>query len=340
MSIRVAAIGMCHWHSLYDAAYLRHLDRMDDVEIVGIHDDDTSIAEHRASELGGDIPTFSDYKQMLAEVGPDFVLALGRHDTQAGIAVHLLESGIPFIMEKPMSYNTRQLREVVETAESTGTFAAVPLSFRYLPVLQQALKLVQDNTYGPMTHFYERMNRPSSARYPAWQSAWMLDPKIANGGCLRNLGSHGLDAFVLLTGEGEDVEVTGAQLSWNTYGLAIEDYASVLVKSGKGVLGTIEVGNGFPRDGTDGEWKVAFRSAILTFKDDVLRLNTADGEEVLSPDPPVDLSAISAKILRDTLDAVTRGNKPPIGVHDCYRAVRLIDQAYIAAGNPYGTAAL
>jgi len=331
---------MCHWHSLYDAAYLRHLDLMDDVEIVGIHDDDASIAEHRTGELGGGIPPFTDYKKMLAEVKPDFVLALGRHDTQAGIAIHLLESGIPFIMEKPMSYNTRQLRDVVEKAESTGTFAAVSLSSRYIPVVQYALELIQKQTYGPMTHFYQRLNRPSSARYPAWQSDWMLDPKIANGGCLRNLGSHGLDAFVLLTGEGEDVEVTGAQLSWNTYGLAIEDYASVLVKSGKGVLGTIEVGNGFPRDGTDGEWKVAFQNAILTFKDNVLKLNTADGEEVLSPEPPGDLSAVSAKVLRDTLDAMVRREKPPIGVRDCFHAVRLIDQAYIAAGNPYGTAAL
>jgi predicted dehydrogenase len=277
---------------------------------------------------------------MLAEVSPDFALALGRHDTQAGIATHLLESGIPFIMEKPMSYNAHQLRKVVETAESTGTFAAVSLSSRYLPVMQKALKLIQENNYGPMTHFYQRLNRPTSARYPAWQSDWMLESKIANGGCLRNLGSHGLDAFVLLTGEGEDVEVTGAQLSWSTHGLAIEDYASVLVKSGNGVLGTIEVGNGFPRDGTDGEWKVAFRNAILTFKDNILRINTADGEEVLSPEPPGDLSAISARVMRDTLDAMVRGDEPPIGIHDCYNAVRLIDQAYIAAGNPYGTAAL
>lgn len=100
------------------------------------------------------------------------------------------------------------------------------------------------------------MDRPTSERYPAWGSAWMLDPNNANGGCLRNLGSHGLDAFAHLTGEGEDIEVTGAQLSWSTRGQPVEDYASVLVQSSHGVVGTIEVGNTFPRDGTDGEWKV------------------------------------------------------------------------------------
>ena len=38
----------------------------------------------------------------------------------------------------------------------------------------------------------------------------MLDPAEA-GGCLRNLGPHGLDMFLFLTGE--EAEVTGAQLS-------------------------------------------------------------------------------------------------------------------------------
>jgi predicted dehydrogenase len=165
----------------------------------------------------------------------------------------------------------------------------------------------------------------------------MLDPKIANGGCLRNLGSHGLDIFVQLTGEGEDIEVTGAQLSWAGRGQPVEDYASVLVKSGKGVLGTIEIGNGFPRDGTDGEWKAAFRDAILTFREGVLKLNTAGGEEIL-PSEPVDHPV--ATTLREALAALGRGGAPPMSVHDCYRAVRLIDLAYLAAGNPYGTAAV
>jgi predicted dehydrogenase len=286
-------------------------------------------------ELGGNVPTFTDYRQMLIEVRPDFVLALGRHDTMGETARHLLDSRVPFIMEKPMSFNARQLRGVVEAAEATNGFAAVPLINRYQPFIQRARQLIHDGAYGPMTHFYSRMNRPTSRRYPAWGAGWMLDPKSANGGCLRNLGSHGLDAFVYLSGEGEDIEVTGAQLSWSTHGQPVEDYASILVKSGSGVLGTIEIGNAFPRDGTDGEWKVGFRDAVLTLKDGVLKLNTPEGEEVLPSEPPGNLSALA---LREAMDAAGRGDKPPISVRDCYRAVRLIDMAYIAAGNPYGTA--
>ena len=120
MVTRVAAIGVSHWHSIYDSAYLRHLNDMDDVDLVGLQDVDPSIAAHRAKELGGDVPTFSDYRQMLREVKPDFVLALGSHDTMSETAHCLLDSGISFIMEKPMSFNARQLQGVVQKADATG----------------------------------------------------------------------------------------------------------------------------------------------------------------------------------------------------------------------------
>ena len=64
----------------------------------------------------------------------------------------------------------------------------------------------------------------------------MLDPAEAGGGALRNLGSHGLDMFLHLTGE--EAQVTGAQLSPRAHECAIEDYASVMLRSASGILGT------------------------------------------------------------------------------------------------------
>jgi predicted dehydrogenase len=154
----------------------------------------------------------------------------------------------------------------------------------------------------------------------------MLDPVESGGGCLRNLGSHGLDMFLYLTGE--PAQVTGAQLSRRAHERPVEDYASVFLRSASGILGTVEVGNGFPRDGTDGEWKIAGRDAILTMKDGVLKLATPDGDETL---PGTDVTAPYFTTLRDALEHWQRGAPPPISVHDCARAVRLIDQAYECA---------
>src|SRR6266700_2747794 len=280
MTIRIAAIEVSHWHAVYDAAYLRHLIAMPDVELVAIQDSDADLAVKRAADVGSP-PTFTDYRQMLATTRPDFVVALGRHRQMAGIAHDLLDQGYPFLMEKPMGISAPEVEAV----------------------------------------------RPGPARYQAWDFAWMLDPAEAGGGCLRNLGPHGLDMFLHLTGE--EAQVTGAQLSRRAHERPVEDYASVMLRSASGILGTVEVGNGFPRDGTDGEWKIAGRDAILTMKDGILKLATAEGDETLRGS---DVTAPYFTAVRDALDHWRRGAAPPISVHDCARAVRLIDQAYERAG--------
>jgi predicted dehydrogenase len=273
MTIRVAAIEVSHWHALHDAAYLRHLVAMPDVQLVGIPHSDPALVARRAAEVGRP-PTFTDHRQMLAATHPDFVLALGRHRQMAGIAHDLLDQGYPFLMEKPMGINAAEVAAVADKAARLKRFVAVPLAQRYQPFATRARELLAAGRFGPLSHMYVRINRPGPARYPGWDCPWMLDPAEAGGGCLRNLGSHGFDMFLYLTGE--ETQVTGAQISRRAHGQRVEDYASVLLRSTGGILGTIEVGNGFPRDGTDGEWKLAGRDAILTMKDGVLKLATAE----------------------------------------------------------------
>ena len=102
-----------------------------------------------------------------------------------------------------------------------------------------------------------------------------------------------------------------------------------MLRSASGILGTVEVGNGFPRDGTDGEWNIAGRDAILTMKDGIMKLATAESDETL---PGANVTAPAFTALRDALDHWRRGAAPPSRVHDCARVVRLIDQAYERAG--------
>jgi len=325
MTIRVAVIEVSHWHALNDAAYLRHLLAMPDVELVGVQDSDAALVEKRAAEVGKP-PTCTDHRKMLETLRPDFVVALGRHSRMAAIAHDLIDAGYPFLMEKPMGVSATQVEQVAAKAAQQKAFVAVPLAQRYGAFAKRARELLAGKRFGPLSHIYVRINRPAPPRYPAWDCVWMLDPAEAGGGALRNLGPHGLDMFLHLTGE--EAQVTGAQLSRRAHDCPIEDYASVMLRSDSGILGTVEVGNTFPRDGTDGEWKIAGRDAILTMKDGILKLATVKGDEIL---PGTDTTAPYFTAVRDALDHWRDGKAPPIGVHDCLRAVRLIDQAYARA---------
>jgi predicted dehydrogenase len=324
-ALRVAAIEVSHWHSLYDAAYLRLLAGMEDVRLVGLHDPDAAVVADRAAALGGP-PVFTDYRAMLEKTRPDFVVALGQHARMTGTAHFMLDHDYPFMMEKPMGVRAADVEGIAAKAAAKRAFVAVPLSQRYQPFVLRARRMLAEGRFGPLSHLYFRLNRPTSARYPAWQSAWMLDPALAGGGCLRNLGAHGLDLFLHLTGE--PAKVTGAQLSARVHGQRVEDYASVLLRSRSGILGTIEVGNTVPYAGTDGEWKIAGRDAIMILHhDDTLRLLTRDGESTLREQP----AALYPDCVRDILDHFRRGGPPPTSVHDLVPVVRLIDEAYALA---------
>src|SRR6185295_7859464 len=101
------------WHSLFDAAYLRTLARMPEVQLVGLQDPDVALAADRAAQVGGP-PVFGDHKEMLASTRPDFVLALGRHNAMAGIAHFLLDEGYPFLMEKPLGINAQEVKSIAD----------------------------------------------------------------------------------------------------------------------------------------------------------------------------------------------------------------------------------
>src|ERR1700722_18489289 len=222
MTIRIAAIEVSHWHAVYDAAYLRHLMVMPDVELVAIQDSDAGLVAKRAAEVGNPV-TFTDYRKMLATVRPDFVVALGRHRQMAAIAHDLLDQGYPFLMEKPMGINATEVEAVAAKAARLDAFVAVPLAQRYGPFAARARALLAAKRFGPLSHIYVRINRPGPARYQAWDCAWMLDPAESGGGCLRNLGSHGLDMFFHLTGE--QAQAHGPQLRRRAHERPVEDYA-------------------------------------------------------------------------------------------------------------------
>ena len=87
--MRVAAIGVSHWHSLYDSAYLVHLAGIPGTELVAIQDESASITAKRAAALGNPA-VYTDYRKMLAETRPEVLgeRAMTLQDDAAEHRVH------------------------------------------------------------------------------------------------------------------------------------------------------------------------------------------------------------------------------------------------------------
>src|SRR6185295_8666359 len=126
--MRIVLIGVSHWHTPF---YSDPVLAMTDTTIVGVSDPDASRAAPLAAQAN--CPVFTDYREMCAKLKPDFAFALGRHCDMADEARFLIESRIPFAMEKPCALNAAEAQDIARRAAAARVFAAVPLVMRYCP---------------------------------------------------------------------------------------------------------------------------------------------------------------------------------------------------------------
>ena len=324
---RVAVIGAGHYHATLPPNYLRILQN-EKLDIVGVHDPDRAVAEDRARRCGS--TAYTDYRAMIDKTKPEFVLSLNRHVDMPGPFRFLVDSGIPFLAEKPWGIDDKTVNELATYAEEKKAWATAPMSFRYSWWAQVARKMVQSGELGTISHMLVRFNQPGIQRYIDEGSSWMLSKAQAGGGALLNLGIHGFDLCRYITGE--EPKVVSAVTSHAIWKRDIEDYAFVTLRTPSGIVFLNEASYTFPTAGSDSERKIAAAKAL------VRATNTGDGVQIIGPGrdetlkAPPDFVGSWPGVVKDCLDRIGRGEGPPSSVHDCARAVTLTFDAYRAAG--------
>jgi predicted dehydrogenase len=325
-SIRVAVVGVGHYHALYPPFYLKLLAKHG-ARLVGVADPDLAVAEKAAQQSW--TVAFADYRAMLEATQPDLVLALGRHIDMPEAFRALVEAGVPFIAEKPWGTDAKTVRELSALAESKGAWVATPFSMRYSQWADAAKALIASGDGGPVSHIVFRMIRPGISRYLDYGSPWMLKKREAGGGVLLNLGVHGFDLCRYLTGE--EPEIVSSAVSNAVHGQEVEDYASVVMRTPSGVVFHNEVSYTYPRlDGHDDERKLATAKTLLRATPDGLRVTNAEHDAVVSP--AESYVAEWDAFVADCLTRLRDGAPPPNAPQDAARAVSLVFEAYEKAG--------
>jgi predicted dehydrogenase len=324
---RVAVIGAGHYHATLAPFYLRILQN-EKLDIVGVHDPDRAIAEDRAKRCGS--TPFTDYRAMVDKTKPEFVLSLNRHVDMPGPFRFLVDSGIPFLAEKPWGVDDKTVNELADYAEKKKAWATAPMSFRYSWWTEIARKMVRSGELGTISHMLVRFNQPGIQRYIDEGSSWMLTRAEAGGGALLNLGFHGFDLCRYITGE--EPKVVSAVTSHSIWKREVEDYAFVTLRTPSGMIFLNEASYTFPTTGSDSERKIAGEKALLR------AAPTGDGIQIIGPGrnetlkAPPDYVGSWPGVVKDCLDRIGRGEPPPASVRDCARAVSLTFDAYRMAG--------
>jgi predicted dehydrogenase len=325
---RAAIIGVGHYHAFSPPNYLRIL-QSQKLDIVGVHDPDSSIAARYAAQVGS--TAYTDYRAMIEKTKPEFIIALGHHASMPASFRFLVDTGIPFLMEKPWGVDDKTVNELADLAESKKAWVAVPMPFRYSWWAETARTMRQKGELGTISHMLVRFNQPGVQRYIDSGSSWMLTKGEAGGGALLNLGIHGFDVCRYITGE--EPVVVSAVTSHSIHKREVEDYAFVTLRTPSGIVFLNEASYTFPTTGSDQERKVAAEKAVLKGT-----TTGADAVQIVAPDRDEVVSAPSGYVsswpgaVNDCLDRIGRGEPPPATARDCARAVSLIFNSYRMAG--------
>jgi predicted dehydrogenase len=164
----------------------------------------------------------------------------------------LLAAGRHVLCEKPLATNATDARAMAEAAARAGVVAMVNLTYRNVPALQEAARLVRAGAIGALRHL-EASYLQSWLTQPAWgdwrtesQWLWRLSQAHGSKGVLGDVGIHILDFATFAAGE--DVADLSCRLTnfdkapggrIGDYVLDANDSATMQVRLTAGAIGTV-----------------------------------------------------------------------------------------------------
>lgn len=258
------------------------------------------------------------------ESRPDLLILLGKPQEMLRDVQKSVEAGVAVAVEKPVGRNAAKLEPLAELVQQRGAFVSVAQPH----LLNEFWEVCTPGSGGPLSHLRFRLVNGSPQRYAAWGVPWVMQTEVAGGGALRNLGVHGISAFLKAT-TGE-VRVHSCVLSRKLYHTDAEEYAAVTLSAG-GVIGQIEVGYTAALDDAS-DFELSGHRLNLSVRDDGQSLTVLDrrlGQTRVQPVTP--LARRYEQFAAATVHALETGGPAPHSLTDHLAAMRVIDACYNCA---------
>ncbi len=153
--------------------------------------------QKRHGDAAANIPTFADYKEMLAEVKPDAVLIATPHTLHFPMAMDSLDAGCHVLLEKPMVNKVTEAHALLKKIDETGKVVGLGYQRHTLPHFRYIKEKIASGEFGEV-QFIAALQQQGWAKGTA--GSWRQDPVQSGGGQINDSGSHLLDIVLWTTG--------------------------------------------------------------------------------------------------------------------------------------------
>ncbi len=204
------------------------LTNQENVEFVAGYDAIPGRARAFTEDFGGQ--PYESLPEMLDEAAPEAVWVCLPPFAHGEAEMALLERGIPFLVEKPVSNSMQTAREIAKKVEETGTLVAAGYMNRYRRGVNRARELLVDD--------------PAVLVHGAWIGGtpgvpWWRE-KALSGGQIVEQTTHIFDLVRYLVGEPETVCAQAARgFVRDLPDYDVEDASAVTVRFAGGAVGSL-----------------------------------------------------------------------------------------------------
>ncbi|WP_042170895.1 Gfo/Idh/MocA family protein [Paenibacillus gorillae] len=180
------------------------------VEITAIYSRTADKAQAYADKHGI-ANTFTDIEEMASSDLIDAIYIASPNSLHAQYAITFMKAGKHVLCEKPIASNTKELRQMIETAKQHQVLLMEAMKSTLVPnfeAIQQNLQRI-----GKVRHYYASFCQYSS-RYDAYKEGVVMNaflPEFSNGS-LMDIGTYCIYPLVVLFGKPDRIQASAVML--------------------------------------------------------------------------------------------------------------------------------
>ncbi|MCA9839084.1 MAG: Gfo/Idh/MocA family oxidoreductase [Trueperaceae bacterium] len=280
------------------------------------------------------VPCFDESEAFFRQEGLDAVCLAtpsGQHFAQAKRA---LELGKHVLIEKPITLNIAEAKELYALAQANNLRLGVTLQRRADPFFRQIKSVIDSGRLGkPVLLNISMPYFRTQAYYES--AAWRGTPELDGGGILMNQGIHIVDLGVWWFGRARQVAAFSGTLARD---ISVEDTASVSLIFENGALGSISgttastpgAAHSLEVCGSEGSFRIE-GERIVRWDVQAEKPQATVQKDGGAADPKAISTQNHALIIQDFIAAIQEAREPMINALTASHSLELILAAYQSA---------
>ena len=284
---------------------------------------------------------YTDHKRMLKDAEIDAVVVGSPNYLHAKQTIDALRAGKHVLCEKPMATSRADAKKMIAEADKANRYLMIGQNQRMMPPHVKAKQILDSGVLGKPLTFATTFKHDGPDGWSVdGAKSWFFKPEAAVLGAMGDLGIHKADLMRFLLGD-EFVEVSGFvenvdKKNPDNSPIGLDDNAVMVLKSSKGVVGTLTVSwtnygriedngtmiycqNGVMKIGMDPQWGVIVHHADGQIDQHHVGAVATNQKQVASG------------IIDSFTDSILRRKKPEIDGNEGFQSLNVILSAMDAS---------